>query len=61
MSEPEDSDIPQRYVDFCKAVARLAKEHKLRNLTAKFNPGFDSPWREQIEMSWERRRRTPDV
>lgn len=57
----EETDIPQHYIDFCKAVGRLAKEYKLRNVTAKFNPGFDSPWREQIEMSWDSGRHYADV
>lgn len=56
-----DTDIPQRYIDFCKAVGRLAREHKLRNLTMQFNPGFDDIWREQIEMSWASGRHYADA
>lgn len=56
-----ETDIPQRYIDFCKAVGRLAREYKLRNLTAQFNPGFDDLWRERVEMSWASGRHFADV
>lgn len=61
MSAENNSDIPQRYVDFCRAVSRLAKEYKLHNLKADFNPDFDDPWHERIEMFWASGRHYADV
>lgn len=57
----DESDIPERYIDFCRAVGRLAKEYKLHDLTAGFNPGFNDPWRERIEMSWASGRHYADI
>lgn len=56
-----ETDIPQRYIDFCKAVGRLAREYELRDLTASFKPGFDDLWRERVEMSWASGRHFADA
>lgn len=44
--------IPIRYIEFCKAVGRLAREYKLTDLNASFRPGVFEDWYETVEMSW---------
>ena len=45
-------EIPEELQAVCKAIAKVAKEHKLYNLSGKFSPGYDSRWRDDIHFSW---------
>jgi hypothetical protein len=55
-------DIPERHQEFCRKVARLAREHGLNKFGAAFTPGFKDPdhWQDQIEFSWEQGRHGED-
>lgn len=55
-------DIPQSHQDFCKAVCKLAREHKLQNFSGSLRPGYDDPtgWDAQIEFAWEQGRHGDD-
>ena len=55
------SAIPERHLDFCRAVARLAKEHGLNRLTITFEPPFRDEWRDQIQATWEQGRHGEDA
>lgn len=45
--------IPDRHQEFCKAVARLCREHGLTKFHGTYSPPFDDKWDGGIEMSWE--------
>jgi hypothetical protein len=45
--------IPEKYVELCKEVARLAKEADLNSAGLTLTPGFDSDWRHPIRMNWQ--------
>lgn len=44
--------IPQKHIDFCKAVAKLAAEAEYNSLNLTFNPGYEDDWNSQIQMRW---------
>ena len=48
-----DQVIPAELVQFCKEVARLAAQYELSRLNMTFNPGFNTPWRDAIQMAWD--------
>ena len=60
MSDKPESNIPQRHIDFCKAVAKLAAEHGLNSLGMTFRPGYSDEWRDQIQMAWDQGRHGAD-
>jgi hypothetical protein len=49
----DEITIPKNHQDFCKAVARLCREHKLTNFSGTYRPGFDDPWRYTITFAWD--------
>jgi hypothetical protein len=53
-------DIPEPHVEFCRAVARLARDHKLYRFTGQFRPGYDDAWHGDITFSWESGRHGED-
>lgn len=55
-------DIPARHQEFCKAVARLAREHGLDEFSGSFKPGWKDPdnWQDQISFCWEQGRHGED-
>lgn len=53
--------IPEKHQEFCKAVARLCREHGLRSFGGQFTPGFGDPWRSQIVFSWAQGRHGEDA
>lgn len=61
MTTPSESAIPQKYVDFCKAVTKLAAELDLNNLGLNFIPGYHDAWRDQIVMRWDSGRHGEDM
>ena len=60
-AEKPKVEIPERHQAFCKAVARLAREHDLNNFTGSFRPGYDDEWRGDISFSWEQGRHGEDA
>lgn len=62
MTDETKIDIPERHQAFCKAVAALAREHKLDKFSGMFTPGFKDAdrWQDQIEFSWEQGRHGED-
>lgn len=53
-------DIPEHHQVFCKAVARVAKEHGMDNLSGTYSPGWKDPWSAQIHFSWTQGRHGAD-
>lgn len=45
--------IPQKHIDFCKAVAKLAAEAGYYRAGLTFTPGYDDEWSEPLQMHWE--------
>lgn len=52
--------IPEKHLEFCRAVAALAKAHGVRTFGLKFTPGFDDEWRDDISMNWRSGRHGDD-
>lgn len=50
--------IPEEDQEFCRKVARLAREHGLHDMRMQFTPR--SEWPSQIEMSWSQGRHGED-
>lgn len=49
--------IPEKYLEFCKAVGRLCREAGLHDFTGSFSPPlFAGDWRNKIEFHWEQGR-----
>jgi len=48
----DEFNIPQKHVDFCRALCRVAREHAVGDMTLQFTPGFGDAWRDSITMSW---------
>lgn len=46
-------NIPERHQEFCKAVARLCREHGLIKANMSYSPAFEDDWDGEIQMSWE--------
>lgn len=61
-SEPK-IDIPTPHQEFCKVVAKLARDHGLSRFSGMFMPGYkdQSNWQDQIEFSWEEGRHGEDA
>ena len=56
----ENTVIPEKHIEFCKAVAALAREHELDRVSLQFRPGFHDDWRDEIVMNWEQGRHGED-
>jgi len=54
-------DIPEFHQDFCKAIARVCREHKVSRFTGTYRPGYRDQWRGDITLSWEAGRHEADV
>lgn len=55
------SKIPEKQLDFCRAIAKLCKDQKLRRFSGTFQPAWDDQWREDIVFSWDAGRHEEDV
>ena len=53
--------IPEKHLEFCRAVAALAKAHGAEKFSLKFFPGFDDEWRDEISMHWTAGRHGDDA
>lgn len=61
---PENTiTIPEKYVEVCRAIGKIAKEAGLHDLQVTFRPGFSDSlhWSEQIQMSWVSGRHFADI
>ena len=48
-----ESTIPQKYIEFCKAVSALASSAGFERLGVTITPGFSSGWDDDIQLKWE--------
>lgn len=56
-NQPTGEPIPEKYLEFCKAVGRLCREAGLHDFTGSFRPAlFAGDWRNKIEFHWEQGR-----
>lgn len=60
MCEETMSQIPEKYLEFCKAVAALAREADIEKVTLTAHPDVLDTWRSTIEMHWEQGRHGED-
>lgn len=52
--------IPEKYVEFCRALARVAREHNMDSLHGNFRPEFGDNWNEDINFTWKQGRHGED-
>jgi hypothetical protein len=52
--------IPEKHLEFCRALAAVAKQFDVTEFSATFTPGFNDPWHHKINMSWEQGRHGED-
>ena len=55
-----EQNIPQKYIDFCKTVATLARELGLEKVGMTISTGFGEQWRDDVQMHWSRGRHGED-
>jgi len=53
-------NIPEKHVEFCKAVSRLCKEHGIGNLSATYRPDWQDEWKSDIRLRWTQGRHGED-
>lgn len=53
-------NIPANHLAFCKAVARVCKEHGINNLSATYRPGWEDGWHADIRLRWTQGRHGAD-
>ena len=53
-------EIPDRFVDFCKEVGRLAREMDVTNCDVKITPSWDDEWSGEVTCHWTRGRHGAD-
>jgi hypothetical protein len=49
----DNSNIPQKLLDFFKAVAVLAGNNDYANLHIRISPSYTDQWKDSIEMNWQ--------
>ena len=54
------SAIPEKQLEFCRAVAALAADAGVSQLSLTFFPGLHDEWRDEIKMQWEQGRHGED-
>lgn len=57
--------IPEKYVEFCRAVARMARDAGIDRVGLTIHPGFEDRrsgggWGDPIQMNWEMGRHGDD-
>lgn len=60
MSDEAKIDIPEKHQEFCRALARVARAHKMKNLSGSYRTAFGDPWQHDIQFSWEQGRHGED-
>lgn len=53
--------IPANHVEFCKALARVAREHGIDNLNGSYSPDHNDPWPNMVNFSWSQGRHGADA
>jgi hypothetical protein len=53
--------IPEKHLEFCRAVAALASAHGVDMFGLSFTPSFDDEWRDKITMNWSQGRHGDDA
>lgn len=57
-----ETSIPEKHVEFAKAVARLAKEMGIQNMNVTYRPSyFRDDWKGDISIYWEQGRHGEDA
>jgi hypothetical protein len=56
----EKGAIPAKHVEFCRALARIAREHGMQKFSVSYNPDFQDEWNDTITMQWEQGRHGED-
>lgn len=59
MVEPK-VDVPEKHQEFCRAVARLARDLGLNSFGLTYQPGYGDPWRGSIQCRWDTGRHGED-
>jgi hypothetical protein len=57
----EKITLPENHVEFCKALARVAREYGIDNLNGSYSPGWKDPWPNNITFSWSQGRHGADA
>ena len=52
--------IPERHQEFCRALARVAREHGVNKFSGSFVPEWKDDWSGDINFSWEQGRHGED-
>ena len=50
------SNIPDHFIAFGEAVAKLAREAGFTGVGISIRPGYDDSWRDNVTVSWEQGR-----
>jgi hypothetical protein len=48
--------IPENHVEFCRALARVCKQHGIASFFGRYRPDWQDPWRDVIQMNWQQGR-----
>ncbi len=54
------STIPERHIEFCRALARVAREHGMQKMNGEYRPNFQDGWDGDIQFVWEQGRHGED-
>ena len=49
-------ELPKNLQQFCKDIAKVAREHGISTLEGKFHPGFDNDWSTTVHFNWKQGR-----
>jgi len=52
--------IPEKHLEFCRAVAALAADAGINQASLTYHPGIHDEWRDEIRMQWESGRHGED-
>ena len=58
--EVKNGEIPDRYVEFCKEVGRLAREMDVSRCQVQITPGVFDEWRGEVVCNWSQGRHGAD-
>jgi hypothetical protein len=56
----EKISIPDNHQEFCKAIARVCREHDMHKCALTYSPTFRDAWDGDIAMVWEQGRHGED-
>ena len=60
MSDDQKVQIPERHQEFCRAVARIAREYEMQSFSGSYRPGYGDAWQGEIKFAWEQGRHGED-